>query len=277
MRKNVFLIILMSILVFYVGLMIVFTFFDYQITNEVYHPKTAFGIFFEAVGPMFMPFFVIYSTVGLVMNIKIQSKLRKIFTYIGLGFLYLYATFMGVMTHLHSYAPWMFIPSIVIYIAFTVFSVYLNKQVFQKSSQLLAKHKRILLIMLVTAFTSLIVVDVIKCIFGRVRYLDLASKDQFKPWYHINDFLFNSSFPSGHTARAATTICFSLIPLYFSKEKLSYLILGLGIIFSLSTGVSRLYEGMHYPSDVLTGFVIVFLAFFISKYYLLDKSDTIAA
>ena len=257
--------------------MIVFTFFDYQITNALYNPKTAYGVFFEATGPMFMPFFVMYSTIGLAMNLKFNNKTKKVFTFIGLGFLYIYGTFMGVMTHLHSYAPWMFIPSIVIYIGFTLLCVYLNKQLQQKHYDLVSKHIKILFVMLITSGVSLIGVDIIKSIFGRIRYLDLTDANQFKPWFHINDFLFNSSFPSGHTARATTAICFSLIPLYFGKTKLSYLILLVAILFGLTTAISRLLEGMHYPTDITTGFTLVFLSFYISKYYLLDKSDTIPA
>ena len=276
MRKNVFLIILTSILVFYCLLMILFTFFDYQITNALFSPKTGYGIFFEATGPMFMPFFVMFSTVGLIMNLKFKNKTKQIISYIGLGFLYLYATFMGVMTHLYSYAPWMFIPSIVIYVCFTLFTVYLNKQLIHKYPKLINRHVRILLTILITASISLVGVDIIKSIFGRIRYLDLNDASQFKPWYHINDFLFNSSFPSGHTARATTTLCFSLIPLYFGKKKLFYVIFGIACAFAVMTGISRLFEGMHYPTDIATGFAIILLAFYISKYYLLDKNDTIA-
>lgn len=257
--------------------MIVFSFFDYQITNALYNPKTSYGIFFEATGPMFMPFFVMFSTIGLIKNLSFKKRISQILTYVGLGFLYIYGTFMGVMTHLHSYAPWMFIPSIVIYILFSVFTVYLNKQIKEKHIDLVSKHIYILYVMLITAAISLVGVDTIKCIFGRVRYLDLSSADQFKPWFHINDFLFNSSFPSGHTARATTVVCFSLIPLYFKKTKLSYVIFGVGIAFAIATAISRLLEGMHYPTDILTGFIITLLAFYISKYYLLDRGVKITA
>ena len=277
MRKNVFLALLLSFLVLYIALMIVFTFFDYQITSALYNPKTGFGIFLEATGPMFMPFFIIYSTIGLALNLKFSTKSKTIFSYIGLGFLFIYGTFMGVMTHLHSYAPWMFVPSIVIYLLFTVLCVYLNKLVKQKYQKLLPKHVKILFIMLITSSVSLLGVDIIKCLFGRIRYIDLVNANQFKPWFYINNFLFNSSFPSGHTARATTAICFSLIPLYFSKTKLSCIVLLITILFGIATGISRLFEGMHYPTDIITGFAFVFLSFYISKYYLLDKSDTIAS
>lgn len=58
-----------------------------------------------------------------------------------------------------------------------------------------------------------------------------------------------NSFPSGHTsaALAAATACWGMLP-----QK------GRGVILALAVlmGLSRLYVGVHYPSDVLAGALV---------------------
>jgi undecaprenyl-diphosphatase len=68
------------------------------------------------------------------------------------------------------------------------------------------------------------------------------------------------SMPSNHAANAFAFAA----PLYFLlKNKIRYLFLGIALLVSFS----RVYVGVHYPSDVLVGAVIgIFLAWCIVKY-----------
>lgn len=80
------------------------------------------------------------------------------------------------------------------------------------------------------------------------------------------------SFPSGHT----TVITASMMSIFFfSKSKKKYWCL----LFIILMGISRNYLMVHYPSDILGGFlsglIASVIAFYITKliYVILDKYD----
>ncbi|HZV27115.1 MAG TPA: phosphatase PAP2 family protein [Acidothermaceae bacterium] len=64
-----------------------------------------------------------------------------------------------------------------------------------------------------------------------------------------------SSFPSGHTA-AAVALCGSiaaLVVFYGARTVWRRLAIAVAILFPIAVAASRLYRGMHYPTDVLGG------------------------
>ncbi|MDP2939027.1 MAG: phosphatase PAP2 family protein [Candidatus Omnitrophota bacterium] len=71
-----------------------------------------------------------------------------------------------------------------------------------------------------------------------------------------------SSFPSGHTA-LASAIC---IILCFKYRNLSFLFMLLAVL----VGISRIYVGLHYPTDVMAGFILggltAFAVLFLEKF-----------
>jgi undecaprenyl-diphosphatase len=60
------------------------------------------------------------------------------------------------------------------------------------------------------------------------------------------------SFPSGH-AFFALTFCGALLLILAAYRKLSPLTAGLGAVLVIAIGWSRIYLGVHYPSDVAAG------------------------
>lgn len=69
------------------------------------------------------------------------------------------------------------------------------------------------------------------------------------------------SFPSGHAA-ACLTIAISLAIILRLKNRgsIKYLICSIvSILVAILVGISRIYLGVHYPSDVLGGWIISFL------------------
>ena len=86
-----------------------------------------------------------------------------------------------------------------------------------------------------------------KNLFGRTRPHDLMIIEEI-----------GYSFPSGHSSCAMAfygLIAYLIFKSDLAKKKKKILIIGLLILIFL-IGVSRIYLGVHYPSDVLAGFMV---------------------
>lgn len=80
--------------------------------------------------------------------------------------------------------------------------------------------------------------------------------DRARPWVTITDFvplIYSSdphSFPSGHTcASFATSVA-------WLRTAHRHWLPKVGLVAAILMGLSRLYVGVHYPSDVLVGAII---------------------
>ena len=63
----------------------------------------------------------------------------------------------------------------------------------------------------------------------------------------------DKSFPSGHTTSAFAC----MTPLFFAKKK--PVAIG-AFVFALLMGISRIYIAVHYPTDVIAGIIVGFIA-----------------
>lgn len=83
-----------------------------------------------------------------------------------------------------------------------------------------------------------------------------------RPNYSLIGLPSDYSFPSGHTMCSTQVYCF-LIYLVNKNIKNKYIKVALNILFSiviLLVGMSRLYLGVHYLSDVLFGYILGFMS-----------------
>ena len=70
--------------------------------------------------------------------------------------------------------------------------------------------------------------------------------------------IFTASFPSGHAAMSAITYLTlaALLARTTPSRRLRLYFVTIGIVLTLFVGVSRVYLGVHYPTDVLAGWCV---------------------
>jgi undecaprenyl-diphosphatase len=73
-------------------------------------------------------------------------------------------------------------------------------------------------------------------------------------------YVYTASFPSGHaTMAAAVYLTLGLVASRFvRRRRLKVLLISLAVFVTAAVGVSRVYLGVHWPSDVLGGWAIGF-------------------
>ncbi|WP_310172507.1 phosphatase PAP2 family protein [Neobacillus niacini] len=120
---------------------------------------------------------------------------------------------------------------------FTIISTFLLLILLPRETRLIAISSAVAL------SASHIPVQIVKQMFPRKRPYLMIEKTKFP-----DNPLQDHSFPSGHT----TAIFAVVIPYILFIPQLALALIPLGIC----VGVSRIYLGLHYPSDVIAGGIL---------------------
>ncbi|MCC6713569.1 MAG: phosphatase PAP2 family protein [Candidatus Dadabacteria bacterium] len=128
---------------------------------------------------------------------------------------------------------------------------------------LLIKRRGLVLYLAAAAITGTIFSNLLKAGFGRPRP-DVVPHEIV---------VYTASFPSGHSLVAA--VIYLTLGVILAEAQTRYrlkiYILSVAIVLTLLVGISRIYLGVHWPSDVLAGWLAgtawAFMLWIIAHYY----------
>lgn len=268
---------LTGILIVYVALMAAFTFLDYPIAQAIYHPGTAYAKFFETVATIPMPIMGIFATISFWIAMDKANKVKAVLMTVLLAMNLMYFFFIGAFS-IRDAMPGLFVPFTVLYGVWALVSIFIARRwlMGEKREVFIAVVK----VLLITCAVGVIGEDIIKSIFGRIRFYRLKGLGvEFQPWFIVQGAMpfgdrFNSSFPSGHAAKSIMPIALLVLPYLtdkLQKPKTRRIVVICCCMFMVLTWVARMLDGMHYATDVLTGSSIVVVTFLAAKLRYLDK------
>ena len=116
---------------------------------------------------------------------------------------------------------------------------------------LLQARYRTALVVAITSISGEVIDAVLKQTFNRPRPSVVP---------HLRD-VYTMSFPSGHAMESAIVyLTLGAILMRATESRLTKLYcLGMAMVLTLLAGVSRVYLGVHYPTDVIGGWMIGFV------------------
>lgn len=257
--------------ILFVVLMVIGSFFDYQISSLIYNEKNAFGNFFAAFGEV--PAMLCMAIAGALM-IKIAQK-EHIFTYI-LSWIF------GILLNVLAFMAVFFLPSLYIDLP-AIVRLLLAALLVIGGDILVVKMsegtdrailKKVILLFAVTPLLEMIIINIIKVPWGRprMRMIAIESAAVFQPWWVVGSDVKENlmalgvaaeefkSFPSGHTGNAACMLLLSVFPVFCSKLRgKENLLFGISVAFTFMVALSRIIMGAHFLTDTTVGFMVTSL------------------
>lgn len=263
-------------------LMLIGSFFDFQISTALFNTSSVFGNIFAAYGELPIGIFMLVPIYILLFCHDGQKTVGKVFSILG-GILLLggslYFLLMNPTRYLRQYiwpntSDWLVAAIGVVIIAVTVFAMTrYTKGVDHKALRKLA------LVCFLMVVGAILVINVIKVPWGRPRMRLIAVNDlaQFQPWWIVggaqketllaagvaSDEL--KSFPSGHTADAAIMLCLSFMALTKKRFDLDKAMFFTGAGFAAVVAFSRIIMGAHFLTDVTFGFGVTFVLYLVCR------------
>ncbi len=120
--------------------------------------------------------------------------------------------------------------------------------IFVTTILIIKRHKYYALVLLISLVFNIIFVTIIKFIIERPR----------PPINYALVIENNFSFPSAHTIIAVTFygVIFYFLARAIKNKYFEYFVIFLGIVLTLLIGISRIYLGVHWTSDVLASYCL---------------------
>ncbi|MDD7738867.1 MAG: phosphatase PAP2 family protein [Fusicatenibacter sp.] len=265
-------------------LMITGSFFDYQISSMVFHETNPYAVFFAAYGEI--PAFLCMCTAGtlLIKNAGNGHKIALFFSW-----------FWGILLNLLALISAMFLPGKYMQMPQAV-GILVGLLLVGGTDLLIwnmsegAEHETIkkgILLFLLVPIIEILLINLIKIPWGRprMRMIAVEEKAVFQPWWIMGSDMKEQltalgvaaeefkSFPSGHTGNAACALLLGVLPVFCRKlQGKENLLFGLGLIFALLVGFSRVVAGAHFLTDTAVGLMLTCLTIEVLYHYIF-KND----
>ncbi len=249
------------------ALLLIFTFTDLQISMAI-AKKPAWARVFEVVGEI--PFTTLTAAAcALLFRFRTRKNTAlNVLAAAGSGLLFAAIAAMGgFMTYnylrenlAHVSPVW----AAVIGLAIAALGIWIARSVPEENRALALKYAATALLYFLLV---ILIMNSVKTVWSRMRFREMTDPvNEFTRWYQIvprggfNNIY--ASFPSGHSMNSAGVILLMLlppmIPALKGKEKLLHVIV---YIWCAVVGISRVFMGAHFSSDVTVG-VLLSLAIF---------------
>lgn len=253
----------------FLGLMLLLgTFFDYQISTALYNEANPFGIFFAAFGEYPAALGFVAAGTLLWLGHNKDNKLKAAAQFLGGAFLIFSGSAMAtIMPMLYLDLPTAVIVCIGLACAAAV--IFLINFISKSANR--DTMLRVAAVIFFVLLFEMLLVNIVKIPWGRVRMRHIAADPRayFMPWWQAGTELKNTliaagvaaeefkSFPSGHTANSACLMLLGLLPMLCQKlaNKKTLLII-IGAVWAMLVAVSRIIMGAHFLTDTVVGFAI---------------------
>ncbi len=256
-------------------LLIVSAFFDLNINVLLNNPNSVLAIWIRNTGEI--PARLILPLSGTCLFYICEKWTSKIF---GISICFGGSIFLGYKIAKYFYVEENQIAfGVLTGVSIAIVLIFIGKYItFPK------KVKNILIIIslctIVGFFFENVIVEILKILWGRVRFRDLLQESDFtsfSAWYIPNGINGNKSFPSGHVAGAGLSFYMLLLP-YISphwKNRTAICFI-IPFVYTAIVSFTRIVMGAHYLSDVTFGaiisFTIVLITLFTIEKYLKKSS-----
>jgi len=207
------------LVVIYLVSIALFTQYDLSVSKLVYQPNSGFGKFFWMFGELPGTFAGITCLALLTTSYTGNDEQKRDYNRVFYGLLTFIMGFV-MSIQLIKYLELEFFPYIFIgFILSMILIVWANQLSETKKKQI----RVYAFIGILTVILGILIPNVIKLVWARPRYRIMIEDAQlFRYWFDRAGFTLDDnwkSFPSGHSAAAATSLVYTFLPQLFDKFK----------------------------------------------------------
>lgn len=252
----------------FILLCFLFNKYDLDISIALTKHYNGFFEFFDDFGEL--PIYVGPIFFGATFFFFVEKKYQKILCSIITFLAYLIAIIKVIHNKEYSFGFLNISVSFIVSLILTFLTIYLFSKI---KKETLNNIKDLAILGIIVSVVSLLCTEVIKYIWGRVRFRDLSNDyNEFTNLFHINGLNGNKSFPSGHTNAGTSILLFALLtPRLTNKKWIKYFVTTLCFVYIATLAFSRIVVSAHYASDVLVGFVVGFVTICVTHIILRRK------